>query len=94
VQTPEHDATMQQGSTADIAAVQQTCHQQPCTLKGHEFVCRDESRWKVGERLSARKLQQEYSPCEARQVFTATCVDDPEEKHPSSREAIVKIGYQ
>lgn len=54
----------------------------------------DGSRWLLQEALSQIALQQNVSPCEARQVFTAVCVDDPLGRYRDIGEAVIKIKFQ
>jgi hypothetical protein len=54
----------------------------------------DGSRWLIQKPLSNLKLQQTHSPCEARQVFTAQCLEDPMNKHEHNQQAVVKIKFQ
>jgi hypothetical protein len=54
----------------------------------------DDSQWRIGSPLSSLALQQTFSPCEARQVFTATCVDDPLGIYDDMQKAVVKLKFQ
>lgn len=66
---------------------------EPCPFRGRVVEFPDGSRWQIGEPLSRLALQQKTSPCEARQVYAATCLADPEESY-DEMEAVVKIKFQ
>jgi hypothetical protein len=58
---------------------------------GKHFNISDGTRWQIRAPLSHITLQQVFSPCEARQVYTATCVDEP---WKSYGEVVVKVKFQ
>jgi len=61
---------------------------------GQIFTFSDKSRWQIEAPLSEVALQQTRSPCEARQVFTATCIEDPSEIYGALDLAVIKIKFQ
>jgi len=54
----------------------------------------DGSRWVMADPLSQINLQQTCSPCEARQVFTALCLEDPTTRHIRGEEAVIKTKFR
>ncbi|EAT81183.1 hypothetical protein SNOG_11475 [Parastagonospora nodorum SN15] len=53
-----------------------------------------QSRWQIEAPLSQIAPQQTRSPCEARQVFTAACIEDPSEIYGALDLAVIKIKFQ
>jgi hypothetical protein len=64
------------------------------TFEGLPFESFEGSQWVVKQSLSSLKLQQDRSPCEARQVYAITCVERPHSSCHEVEEAVVKIKYQ
>lgn len=60
----------------------------------HTVSLTDGSRWKILAPLSKRKYQQVVPPCEATQVFTCVCVEDPRRDYEGISEAVIKVKYQ
>ena len=54
----------------------------------------DKSQWEIMEPLSEPKYQDVIAPCEATQVFTCICVEDPQGAWTEVPEAVVKVKYQ
>ncbi|KAF2637345.1 hypothetical protein P280DRAFT_472070 [Massarina eburnea CBS 473.64] len=54
----------------------------------------DESQWAIREGLSDLKLQQDYIPCEASQVYLVECLADPQDLYDGLKEAVVKVKFQ
>ncbi|KAI4912192.1 hypothetical protein J4E85_011126 [Alternaria conjuncta] len=66
------------------------------SLRNNPFVNRifrlaDKTRWKILKPLSLLEFQEDFSPCEARQVYTCVCLDEP---WKDVGECIVKIKFQ
>ncbi|KAH5778830.1 hypothetical protein HBI88_093960 [Parastagonospora nodorum] len=61
---------------------------------GQIFTFSDKSRWQIEAPLSQIAPQQTRSPCEARQVFTAACIEDPSEIYGALDLAVIKIKFQ
>jgi hypothetical protein len=66
----------------------------PYNFVGTEVTFPDLSQWRLTEALSDIELQQDHSPCEARQVFVAHCVSDPSNIHEDLTEAVIKMKFQ
>jgi hypothetical protein len=64
------------------------------TFEGLPFHTFEGSQWIIQQPLSSLKLQQDHSPCEARQVYAITCVTRPPDSCHMIKEAVVKIKYQ
>ncbi|KAF2853494.1 hypothetical protein T440DRAFT_552733 [Plenodomus tracheiphilus IPT5] len=65
-----------------------------CTFRGKKFTFPGGSKWRVEEPLSALRLQQESSPCEATQVFTAHRLTDPSSDDSEPEQAVIKVKFQ
>jgi hypothetical protein len=78
-------------STAAVRAGSSSSKILYAPFKGRIFSITDGTRWRVLEPLSEVKLQQDFSPCEGRQVYTCVCLDKP---WSSYAEAVVKIKFQ
>jgi len=58
---------------------------------GKIFRIADNARWKILAPLSKLQFQDEHSPCEARQVYTCVCLDEP---WKDLGECVVKVKFQ
>ena len=63
-------------------------------FEGGSICFSDKSQWQVQKPMSYIELQRTDVPCEARQVFSAICLEDPGAKHSSGEKAIMKIKFQ
>jgi hypothetical protein len=90
VSTLHPHSPMSSTSAIDITSANSEGH----TFEGNRITLLSESRWLIRQALSHRVLQQTFSPCEARQVFTAIRVADPLGTYFDIEEAEVKIKYQ
>ncbi|KAF2277877.1 uncharacterized protein EI97DRAFT_465993 [Westerdykella ornata] len=64
-----------------------------CSFEGRIITCEDGSSWKIAAPVSSPRYQRVNSPCEATQVYTCICVEDPTGNH-DGLEAVVKVKYQ
>jgi hypothetical protein len=77
-------------STASVRAESSSSKVLCAPFMGKIFSITDGTRWRVLKPLSEVKLQQDFSPCEGRQVSACVCLDTP---WSSYGEAVVKIKF-
>jgi hypothetical protein len=67
---------------------------EPSVFDGGSICFSDKLQWQVQEPMSHIEPQRTNVPCEARQIFSAICLEEPHNKHPSGERAVIKIKFQ